>query len=131
MAKHYFIYACEQSYEGLHGMFDMDMLYLNNLSQAEDVGLEMSIEVQQSYSCIEEEYERDLFSELKIFDEDEQEEYRNTEEYAEQIEEYYLEGVLYYIYEITAEGEKHLSDMEDSPNAYVDFLKNGWLKEAE
>ena len=131
MSKHYFIYACEQSYAGLHGMFDMDMLYLKNLSQAEDVGLEMSIEVQHSYASIEEEYEHDLFSELEIFDEDDQEEYRATEKYAEQMEEYYIENALYHIYEITAEGEKHLIDMEDCPTHYADFLNYGWLREAE
>ena len=48
----YLIYACEQSYGGLHGMYDWDIRECNSKQKAEELGEYMSHEVMETYSCI-------------------------------------------------------------------------------
>lgn len=48
----YLIYACEQNYGGLHGMYDWDIRECNSKQKAEELGEYMSHEVMETYSCI-------------------------------------------------------------------------------
>jgi len=55
----YLIYACEQRYGGLHGMYNYTVEYDITEQQANEIGHEMSIDVMESYSCIIEDLQED------------------------------------------------------------------------
>lgn len=48
----YLIYAAEQHYGGLHGMYDVDIIEANSEHEADEYGEEMSYNVMNSYSGI-------------------------------------------------------------------------------
>lgn len=50
----YVIYAYEQSYGGLHGMYDWIFVYCNDDEEAEKEAEQASYEVMGSYNCITE-----------------------------------------------------------------------------
>ena len=54
----YVIHAYEQSYGGLHGIEDWRAVYYENLSQVEQEATEMSINVMESYSFIQEDLDQ-------------------------------------------------------------------------
>lgn len=55
----YLIYACEQHYGGLHGMYTYDVQYGISEKVAHEYGHDMSIEVMESYSSIMDDIEAD------------------------------------------------------------------------
>ena len=59
MRKNYFIFACDEMYGGLHGMYDYVWLFGATLQDAEEYGYQMSNDVIDSYSCIYESFEND------------------------------------------------------------------------
>ena len=56
----YVIYAADQIYQGLHGMHDYSIYDCDTISEAEDIGIENSIQVINSYSIIYEQLEDDI-----------------------------------------------------------------------
>lgn len=48
----YIVYSTERMYQGLHGMFDITVVELNNDEEASRYGEEMSYGVMESYSSI-------------------------------------------------------------------------------
>ena len=46
-----YIFACESSYGGLHGMYDEDVVEVQNMEEANDYGYEMALNVIESYDC--------------------------------------------------------------------------------
>ncbi len=51
--KLYLIYAAEGKYQGLHGMYNMDVVWCEDDNEADEYGCQMSYEVMESYSEIE------------------------------------------------------------------------------
>ena len=54
-----FIYACENSYGGLHGIEDMTVTEVSDLKVADEIGRDMSLGVIESYGLAEEYEEED------------------------------------------------------------------------
>ena len=100
--KRYFIYAYEEFYSGLHGMYDYCFEECT-LRQAEDYGYEMSCGVIESYSYLLEE----------ICGEDATEEER---------EEAFQEDIAYEIWELRddAPSFEELEAMNLDPKSYID-----------
>lgn len=48
----YLVYACEQSYGGLHGMYNCDVIEADSEEEADEYGEEMSYDVMESYSSV-------------------------------------------------------------------------------
>ena len=56
-----YIFACEGSYGGLHGMYDEDVVEVRDMEEANEYGYEMAEGVVESYDCFDdEEVEEDL-----------------------------------------------------------------------
>ena len=55
-----YIFACESSYSGLHGMYDEDVVEVRDIEEANEYGYEMAEGVVESYSCFDEEVEEEL-----------------------------------------------------------------------
>ena len=55
-----FIYACEDSYGGLHGIEDMTVTEVSDLKVADAIGRDMSLGVIESYGIREEYGEEDV-----------------------------------------------------------------------
>lgn len=55
-----YIFACEASYGGLHGMYDEDVVEVRNMEEANNYGYEMAEGVVESYDCFDEEVEEEL-----------------------------------------------------------------------
>ena len=55
----YLIYACEQRYGRLHGMYNYAVEYGITEQQADEIGHEMSISVMESYTCIMEDLQEE------------------------------------------------------------------------
>lgn len=49
-----YIFACEASYGGLHGMYDEDVVEVRNMEEANNYGYEMAQGVIESYDCFDE-----------------------------------------------------------------------------
>ena len=100
--KRYFIYAYDEFYGGLHGMYDMTFLE-GDYQEAEMYGHEMSNSVIESYSEI---YEQ-LFMDCE------------TEE---EQEEALAEDITYEIYELCddAPSFEELEDMNLDPQSYIE-----------
>lgn len=64
--KNYFIYAYDEMYGGLHGMYDYVWLFDSTIGDAEEYGYQMSNDVIDSYSCIYESFEDDEEREMDI-----------------------------------------------------------------
>ena len=50
-----YIFACEGSYGGLHGMYTEDIVELQDIEEANKYGYEMALSVVESYDCFDEE----------------------------------------------------------------------------
>ena len=48
-----YIFACEGSYGGLHGMYDADVVEVQNMEVANEYGYEMALGVVESYGCFD------------------------------------------------------------------------------
>ena len=58
-----YIYACETTYEGLHGLYDCRVCEVNSVEEAHDYGREMSIGVIESYGLEEQYFEEEELEE--------------------------------------------------------------------
>ena len=55
-----YIFACESSYGGLHGMYDEDVVEVRDMEEANEYGYEMAEGVVESYNCFDEVVEEEL-----------------------------------------------------------------------
>ena len=55
-----YIFACEGSYGGLHGMYDEDIVEVQNMEEADEYGYEMAQGVAESYDYEYEDIEQEL-----------------------------------------------------------------------
>ena len=55
-----YIFACEASYGGLHGMYDEDVVEVRDMEEASEYGYEMAEGVVESYDCFDEVVEEEL-----------------------------------------------------------------------
>ena len=58
-----YIFACEASYGGLHGMYDEDVVEVRDMEEANEYGYEMAEGVVESYDCFNE--DEDIEQELE------------------------------------------------------------------
>lgn len=58
-----YIFACEASYGGLHGMYEEDVIEVRNMEEANNYGYEMAQDVVESYDCFDD--DEDIEQELK------------------------------------------------------------------
>ena len=107
--KRYFVYAYDQSYGGLHGMYDWCFME-SSYEEAECEAVEMSMEVIDSYSDIR----------CSLFDCEEEEIYERYSE--EEINEIYQEDIAYEVWELRddAPSFEELEAMNLDPQSYID-----------
>ena len=55
-----YIFACEGSYGGLHGMYDEDIVEVQDMEEADEYGYEMAQDVAESYDYEDEDIEQEL-----------------------------------------------------------------------
>lgn len=55
-----YIFAYEGSYRGLHGMYNEDVVEVQDIKEADEYGYEMAQNVVESYDCFDEEVEEEL-----------------------------------------------------------------------
>lgn len=55
----YLIYACEQRYGGLHGIYDYRIEYGITEQKANEIGHEISINIMEAYTCIMEDLQEE------------------------------------------------------------------------
>ena len=55
-----YIFACEGSYGRLHGIYDADVVEVQDIEEANEYGYEMALGVVESYDCFDEEVEEEL-----------------------------------------------------------------------
>ena len=55
-----YIFACESSYGGLHGMYDEDVVEVRDIKEANEYGYGMAADVVESYGCFDEVVEEEL-----------------------------------------------------------------------
>ena len=108
----YLIYACEQSYGGLHGMYDWDIRECDSKQEAETLGEYMSHEVMETYSCIMDSlYEQaNEYIENDTIDENER-----NDLFDEYLDDLIEENIAYKIYEL---------DPSYSENYYRDLMES-------
>ena len=58
-----YIFACEASYGGLHGMYDEDVIEVRDMEEANEYGYEMAEGVVESYDCFDD--DEDIEQELE------------------------------------------------------------------
>ena len=58
-----YIFACEGSYGGLHGMYDADVVEVQDIEEANEYGYEMAQGVVEFYDCFDD--EEDIEQELE------------------------------------------------------------------
>lgn len=62
-----YIFACEASYGGLHGMYDEDVVEVRNMEEANNYGYEMAQSVIESYDCFDEDEDIEQELEWRIY----------------------------------------------------------------
>lgn len=62
-----YIFACEASYGGLHGMYDEDVVEVRNIEEANNYGYEMAQGVIESYDCFDEDEDIEQELEWRIY----------------------------------------------------------------
>lgn len=97
------IYACEGMYGGLHGMELHAVVNCRDEGEAEDIGIEMSYDVMDSYECISSSFEEDASDEYE----------EGTDEWYEYIEAARAENVSYTVYEILDTHGKSEKELEN------------------
>ena len=55
-----YIFACEASYGGLHGMYDEDVVEVRDMEEANEYGYAMAAGVVESYDCFDEVVEEEF-----------------------------------------------------------------------
>ena len=58
-----YIFACETSYCGLHGMYNVDVVEVQDMEEANEYGYEMALSVVESYDCFDD--DEDIEQELE------------------------------------------------------------------
>ena len=62
-----YIYACEASYGGLHGMYNEDVVEVRDMEEANAYGYEMAQGVIESYDCFDEDEDIEQELEWRIY----------------------------------------------------------------
>ena len=62
-----YIFACEGSYGGLHGMYDEDIVEVQDMEEANEYGYEMAQGVVESYDCFDEDEDIEQELEWRIY----------------------------------------------------------------
>ena len=62
-----YIFACEGSYGGLHGMYEEDVIEVRNMEEANNYGYEMAQNVVESYDCFDDDEDIEQELEWRIY----------------------------------------------------------------
>ena len=62
-----YIFACEGSYGGLHGIYDADVVEVQDMKEADEYGYEMALGVVESYGCFDDEEDIEQELEWRIY----------------------------------------------------------------
>ena len=62
-----YIFACEGSYGGLHGMYDEDVVEVRDMEEANEYGYEMAEGVVESYDCFDDDEDIEQELEWRIY----------------------------------------------------------------
>ena len=62
-----YIFACESSYGGLHGMYDEDIVEVRDMEEANEYGYGMAASVVESYDCFDEDEDIEQELEWRIY----------------------------------------------------------------
>ena len=62
-----YIFACEASYGGLHGMYEEDVIEVRNMEEANNYGYEMAQDVVESYDCFDDDEDIEQELEWRIY----------------------------------------------------------------
>ena len=62
-----YIFACEGSYGGLHGMYDEDVVEVQDIEEANEYGYGMAEGVVESYDCFDEDEDIEQGLEWRIY----------------------------------------------------------------
>ena len=62
-----YIFACETSYCGLHGMYNVDVVEVQDMEEANEYGYEMALAVVESYDCFDDDEDIEQELEWRIY----------------------------------------------------------------
>ena len=62
-----YIFAYEDSYGGLHGIYDADVVEVQDIEEANEYGYEMALGVVESYDCFDDEEDIEQNLEWRIY----------------------------------------------------------------
>ena len=62
-----YIFACEGSYGGLHGIYDADVVEVQDMKEADEYGYEMALGVVESYDCFDDDEDIEQELEWRIY----------------------------------------------------------------
>ena len=62
-----YIFACETSYCGLHGMYNVDVVEVQDMEEANEYGYEMALSVVESYDCFDDDEDIEQELEWRIY----------------------------------------------------------------
>ena len=62
-----YIFACESSYGGLHGMYDEDVVEVRDIEEANEYGYEMAEGAVESYDCFDEDEDIEQELECRVY----------------------------------------------------------------
>ena len=62
-----YIFACETSYCGLHGMYNVDVVEVQDMEEANEYGYEMALGVVESYDCFDDEEDIEQNLEWRVY----------------------------------------------------------------
>lgn len=125
--SNYFYIAHSQMYGMLYDIYTGGCLDSLTLEDAQDIARCEAYDVVIGYDCILEAIHEDL-NELFGYNETPA---NPNEEYLDALEEAIQEECVYFLWEITPEGENHWDEMEADPESYEDYLKKEWIKSCD
>ena len=62
-----YIFACEGSYGGLHGIYNADVVEVQDMEEANEYGYEMALSVVESYDCFDDDEDIEQELEWRIY----------------------------------------------------------------
>ena len=62
-----YIFAYEDSYSGLHGIYDADVVEVQDMEEANEYGYEMALGVVESYGCFDDDEDIEQELEWRIY----------------------------------------------------------------
>ena len=62
-----YIFACEASYGGLHGIYNADVVEVQDMKEANEYGYEMALDVVESYGCFDDDEDIEQELEWRIY----------------------------------------------------------------